>query len=101
MCDVKVKDTVQSKELGERLRLDDIISILQQNRLRWYVHVLRKKYYDWVKKCMEYEVEGSRPKSRPKRTWKDVVQKDCRACKWIVVDGEAMVNVSSGTGSPG
>jgi len=26
-----------------------------------------------VKKCMEYEVEGSRPRGRPKRTWKEVV----------------------------
>jgi len=32
-----------------------------------------------VKKCMEYEVEGSRPRDRPKRTWKEVVQKDCQA----------------------
>jgi len=31
------------------------------------------------KKCMEYEVEGSRPKGRAKRTWKEVVQKDCQA----------------------
>jgi len=29
---------------------------------------------------MEYEVEGSRPRGRPKRTWKEVVQKDCQAC---------------------
>jgi len=29
-----------------------------------------------VKKCMEYEVEGSRPRGRPKRTWRKVVQKD-------------------------
>jgi len=26
---------------------------------------------------MEYEVEGPRPRRRPKRTWKDVVEKDC------------------------
>ena len=39
-----------------------------------------KKDTDWVKKCMEYEVEGSRQRGRPKRTWKDVVQKDCQAC---------------------
>jgi len=24
-------------------------------------------------------VEGSRPRGRPKRTWKEVVQKDCQA----------------------
>jgi len=28
---------------------------------------------------MEYEVEGSRPRGRPKRTWIEVVQKDCQA----------------------
>jgi len=32
-----------------------------------------------VKKCMEYEVEDSRPRGRPKRTWKEFVQKDCQA----------------------
>jgi len=37
-----------------------------------------KKTLYWVKKCMEYEVEGSRPRGRPKRTWKEVVQKDCQ-----------------------
>jgi len=59
------------------LRIDDIILILQQNRLRWYGHVLRNENTDWVMKCMEYEVEGSRPRGRLKRTWKEVVQKDC------------------------
>jgi len=34
---------------------------------------IRKEDDDWVKKCMEYEVEGSRPRGRPKRTWKEVV----------------------------
>ena len=38
-----------------------------------------EKNTDWVKKCMEYEVEGSRPRGRPKRAWKEVVQKDCQA----------------------
>jgi len=41
MCGVKVKDRVSSKELRERLGLDDIISVLQQNRLRWYTPVKR------------------------------------------------------------
>jgi len=50
MCNVKVKERVPSKELTERLGIDDIILILQQNRLRWYGHVLRKEDTDWVKK---------------------------------------------------
>jgi len=44
-----------------------------RNMLHWYEHVLRKDDDDWVKKCMEYEVEGTRPRGRPKRTWREVV----------------------------
>ena len=60
------------------LGLDDIISVLQRNRLRRYEHVLRKEDNDWVKKCMEYEVEGARPRGRPKKTWTEIVEKDCK-----------------------
>ena len=51
-----------------------IIFFLQQNRLRWYWHVLRKDDVDSVKKCMEYEVQGPRPRG-------EVVREDCQACK--------------------
>jgi len=118
MCGIKLKDRLPSKELRERLSVDDIALILQQNRLCWYGHVLRKDDDDWVKKCMEYEVETSRPRGRPKRTWKEVVREDCEArklnkedavdsCKWKKVikyvdqDGCDRVNVSSGTSLPG
>ena len=41
MCGVKLKDNkVPSKQLRERLGVDDIALVLQQNRLRWYGHVL-------------------------------------------------------------
>ena len=77
--------------------------------------MLRKDDDDWVTKCMEQEVEGSRPRGRPKKTWKEVVREDCQArklnkedamdrCKWRKVIKEARcewVNVSSGTGLPG
>jgi len=34
-----------------------------------------------VKKFMEYEVQGSRPRGRTNRTWTEVVEKDCQARK--------------------
>ena len=34
-----------------------------------------------MKKCVEYEVKGARPRGRPKKIWTEVVQKDCQACK--------------------
>ena len=87
--------------------------------LRWYGHVLRKEDNDWVKKCMEYEVEGARPRDRPKKTRTEIVEKDCKArglnredavdsSRWrkqigMIDDHDecVWVNVSSGTGSPG
>jgi len=35
---------------------------------------------------MEYEAEGSRPRGRPKRTWREVVRKVCHALKLIWKD---------------
>jgi len=28
--------------------------------------------------CMEYEVESARLRGRPKKTWRDIVEKDCQ-----------------------
>ena len=100
ICGVKLNDRLPSKELRERLGIDDIALVMQQNRLRWYGHALRKDDDDWVKKCMEHEVEGSRPRGRPKKTWKEVVREDCQArklnkedamdrCKWRKMIKEA------------
>jgi len=38
------------------------------------IFVARKKY-------MEYEVEGARPSGKPKKTWREIVDKDCQAHK--------------------
>jgi len=46
-----------------------------------YGHVMRKEDNDWVKKWVQYEVEGPRPRGRPKTTWREVVEKDCQASK--------------------
>jgi len=100
MCGVKLKDRLPSKGLRERLGIDDIALVLQQNRLGSCGHVLQKDNDDWVKKCMEYEVEGPRPRGRPQRTWTVVVRVDCQArklnkedvmdrCKWRKMMKEA------------
>jgi len=57
VCGIKLQDRVPSKGLRERLGLDDIISVLQQNRLQWHGHVL---FSQGCTQCMEYEVEDWR-----------------------------------------
>jgi len=81
MCGVKLQHRVPSKGLRERPGLGDIVSVLQQNRLRWYGPVLWKDDNDWMKKCMEYEVEGVRLRGKQKKTLREIVEKDCQAHK--------------------
>jgi len=87
------EDRFPNRELRERLGVDDIVLVLQQNRLRWYGHVLQKEDDDWVKKCIVHEVEGPRPRGRPKRTWTEVVKETVKHVNWthrmpwIVVNG--------------
>ena len=60
------------------------------------MHVLRKDENDWVKKCMDFEVEGVRPRGRQKKAWGwvKVTEKDVRPDKcarnilWTVENGE-------------
>jgi len=42
MCDVKIIGRFTYNELRERLGIVDIITLVQQNRLRWYRHAFKK-----------------------------------------------------------
>jgi len=37
---------------------------------------VRKEDNDWVKKSVEYEVEGAWPRGKPMKTWREIVEKD-------------------------
>jgi len=49
---------------------------------------------------MVYEVEGARPRGRPKKTWTEIVQKDCQAHElnredaMDCIDGGSRIGVS-------
>jgi len=40
VCCIKLNDRFPSEELRDRLGIDDVALVLQQNRRRWYMHVL-------------------------------------------------------------
>ena len=50
MCGIKVTDRFLCSELKEKLGTDDITTVIERYRLRWYGHALRKNENDWVKK---------------------------------------------------
>ena len=74
MCGISLKDRRTNEELRRLVGVQPITTFIRSGRLRWYGHVMRKA--DWVKKCMEYRVEGRRPVARPRKTWLENVEAD-------------------------
>jgi len=54
--------------------------------MQWYMNVLQKEDNDWMKKCKEYEAEGAMLRRRPKKCWREIVEKDCQAHKLNMED---------------
>jgi len=74
-CGMKLQDRVPSTGLRERLGLDDNFgTTAKQVAMVWACAA--KTDNDWVKKSIEYEVEGTRPRGRAKKTWREIVIRD-------------------------
>ena len=78
MCGVLLSERITSKNLRERMGIEEIGIVVRRNRLRWFGHVERKADGDWVKGCTNLKVEGTRPRGRPKKTWMEVVKNDMK-----------------------
>ena len=79
ICNVRPQDivTTRSNELLVRLGIEDLDLILKQRRLRWYGHVERSN--GAVK--TDIQVDGKHGPGRPKMTWKQLTERDCREWK--------------------
>ena len=68
MCGVYMKDRRIYEELRRLVGFEPITPVIRSCRLRWYGYMMRKSNEDWVKKCVEFRVEGKRSIGRPRRT---------------------------------
>ncbi|XGW34880.1 hypothetical protein V3C99_018711 [Haemonchus contortus] len=49
---------------------------MREQRLRWFGHVLRRPQSHPIRKAMEFEAQGKRPRGAPKKSWRDVIKND-------------------------
>ena len=85
ICNVKPQDvTTRSNELLTRLGIEDLELVLKERRLRWCGHVERCN--GAVKTAFDIQVEGKRGPGRPKMTWKQLTEGDCREWKLSAID---------------
>ena len=85
-CIVRPQDivTTRSNELLARLGIEDLDLILKERRLRWYGHVERSN--GAVKTVFDIQADGKHGPGRPKMTWKQLTERDCREWKLSAIN---------------
>ncbi len=76
MAHVRWEDRVPTEEVRRRCGVKDVKDVLRRGRLRWYGPVRRDDHV--LRIASEMEVEGVRPRERPRKTWKRYVEDDMR-----------------------
>ena len=86
ICNVKPQDTanIRSTELLAWLCIEDLDLILKERRLRWYGHVERSN--GAAKTAFDIQIDGKRGPGRPKLTWKQLTDRDCREWKLSAIN---------------
>ena len=67
-----------------RLGIEDLDLILKERRLRWDGHVECSS--GAVKTAFDIQVDGKRGPRRPKMTWKQLTERDCREWKFSAIN---------------
>ena len=75
ICNVRPQEIVTTRSI-ELLGIEDLDLILKERRLRWYGHVERTS--GAVKTAFDIQIDGKRGPGRPKMTWKQLTERDCR-----------------------
>jgi hypothetical protein len=76
MTGVSLRDRVPSEEVARRCGLPQVVDILRARRLRWFGHVQRRNGNEALAVVRDWEVEGRRPRGRPRKTWQKTVEED-------------------------
>ena len=74
MCNVTLADRIPTEVLRNKLEIArDVLECLEMQLLRWFGHVFRRDESNPIKLAYNLQVEGSKPRGRPKKTWHDTV----------------------------
>ena len=58
--------------------MEEITKKVQERRLKWYGHVMRREEHYIGRRAMVMKVQGRRKRGRPKRRWLDKVRDDIK-----------------------
>ena len=78
MSGVTRRDRIPNMRIRGTVKVAELSKKVQEARLRWYGHVLRRDEEVVERRMMDMEVQGRRERGRPKTRWKDCIAGDVR-----------------------
>ena len=79
MCGVTRRDKIGNEVIRGTSKIREISDTIQESRLRWYGHVMRKDEQYIGRRVMEMDIQGRRGRGRPKRRWMDCIRDNLRS----------------------
>ena len=76
MGEVTKLDRIRNERIRVTTKVGEISNKVQESRLKWYGHVLRREEEYVGMRLMVMEVPGKRRRGRPKRRWLDSIRSD-------------------------
>ena len=78
MCRVMKVDTIRNERIRRTTKVGEITKKVQERRLKWYGHVMRREERNVGRRVMVMKVQGRRERGKPKRRWLDKVKDDIK-----------------------
>ena len=78
MCGVTKLDKIRNERIRGTTKVGEITKKVQERRLKWYGHVMRREEHYVGRRAMVMKVQGRRKRGRPKRRWLDKVKDDIK-----------------------
>ena len=78
MCGVTKLDKIRNERIRGTTKVGKITKKVQERRLNWYGHVMRREEHYVGRRAMEMKVQTRRKRGRPKRRWLDKIKDDIK-----------------------
>ena len=76
ICSAKLCEKIPLSDLRTRMGISSIEDIIRYNRFRCFGHLQRMDEEKWRRKILNFEVNGSYPRGRPRKKWFDNIRSD-------------------------
>ena len=76
MCNTSLKDRKSSDELRSRLGIHSIRDVISGQEVKMVWSFRENGGDNWVSKCRDLVVLGTKPRGRPRKTWREVIRTD-------------------------